>query len=103
VEWNVVLVFKGAHTIVAAPDGRVALSPFKTDALSKAGTGDVLAGLIVGLLAQGLKPFDAAQVGVYLHGLAGTLAAESEKSGRSVLAGDVADQIGAAFHAIEAG
>lgn len=103
VEWNVILVFKGAHTVIAAPDGRAALSPFKTDALSKAGTGDILAGLIVGLLAQGLKPFDAAQVGVYLHGLAGVIAAQHEQSGRSVLAGDVADQIGAAFNAIETG
>lgn len=102
-EWKVILVFKGAHTVVAAPDGRAALSPFKTDALSKAGTGDILAGLIVGLLAQGLKPFDAAQVAVYLHGLAGIIAAQHERSGRSVLAGDVADQIGAAFNAIESG
>ena len=48
-EWNVILVLKGAHTLIAAPDGRVAVLPFKTDALSTAGTGDVLAGIITGL------------------------------------------------------
>ncbi len=101
-EWNVVLVLKGAMTIIAAPDGRIALSPFKTDALATAGTGDVLAGLIAGMLAQGLNTFDAAQAAVYVHGLAGIKAAEyfgskHHPSGRSVLAGDVLDQISEAF------
>lgn len=102
-EWNVILVFKGAHTLIAAPDGRVAVSPFKTDALATAGTGDVLAGLLAGLLAQGLKAFDAAQVAVYLHGLTGVLAAAATRSSRSVMAGDVSDQIGAALDAVEMG
>jgi NAD(P)H-hydrate epimerase len=66
-----VVVFKGAHTVVAAPDGRTTVSPFANPALATAGTGDVLAGTIVGLLAQGLEPFEAAAVGVYIHGLAG--------------------------------
>ncbi|MCW5854240.1 MAG: NAD(P)H-hydrate dehydratase [Anaerolineae bacterium] len=66
-----VIVLKGAHTVIAAPDGQVAVSPFANPALATAGTGDVLAGTITGLLAQGLTPFDAAAVGVYLHGLAG--------------------------------
>jgi NAD(P)H-hydrate epimerase len=65
------IVFKGAHTVVAAPDGRVAVSPFANPALATAGTGDVLAGAIAGFLTQGLEPFDAAAVGVYVHGLAG--------------------------------
>jgi NAD(P)H-hydrate epimerase len=55
-EWNCVVVLKGAYSAVAAPDGRVAVSPFATDALATAGTGDVLAGLIVGLMAQGVTP-----------------------------------------------
>jgi NAD(P)H-hydrate epimerase len=66
-----VVVLKGARTVVAAPDGRVALAPFANAALATAGSGDVLAGLIGALLAQGLKPFDAACLGVYLHGAAG--------------------------------
>jgi ADP-dependent NAD(P)H-hydrate dehydratase / NAD(P)H-hydrate epimerase len=70
-EWNVILVLKGAHTLIAEPGGRVVVLPFKTAALATAGTGDVLAGMIVGLLAQGLQPFDAAVAAGYIHGLAG--------------------------------
>ncbi|MBN1136524.1 MAG: NAD(P)H-hydrate dehydratase [Anaerolineae bacterium] len=70
-EWNQVLVLKGAHTVIAAPDGRTAVLPFANPGLATAGTGDVLAGCIVGLLAQGLAPFDAALCGAYLHALAG--------------------------------
>jgi len=66
-----VVVLKGARTVVAAPDGRVAVAPFANAALATAGSGDVLAGLIGALLAQGMKPFDAASLGVYLHGAAG--------------------------------
>lgn len=66
-----VVVLKGAHTVIASPGGEVAISPFANPLLATAGTGDVLAGVIVGLLAQRLKSFDAACVGVYLHGLAG--------------------------------
>jgi ADP-dependent NAD(P)H-hydrate dehydratase / NAD(P)H-hydrate epimerase len=95
--WNTVVVLKGASTIIASPNGEIAFSPFKTDALATAGTGDVLAGLIAGLLAQGLKPFEAAQVGVYLHGLAGVKAAEQAGNGRSVMAGDVLDAISDAY------
>lgn len=72
-EWNQVVVLKGAFTVVAAPDGRAAISPFANPGLASGGTGDVLAGAIVGLLAQGLAPFDAAAAGVYLHGLAAEL------------------------------
>jgi ADP-dependent NAD(P)H-hydrate dehydratase / NAD(P)H-hydrate epimerase len=99
-EWGIVVLLKGAHTLIAHPDGQLAALPFKTDALAKAGTGDVLSGVIVGLLAQGLSPFDAAVVGGYLHGLAGELAAQ-QTSARSVVAGDVIDSLGAAFRQIE--
>jgi NAD(P)H-hydrate epimerase len=98
--WKVVLILKGANTIIAAPDGKLAYSPFKTDALATAGTGDVLAGLTAGLLAQGLTAFDAAQVAVYLHGLAGVLSAEKSATGRSVIASDVLDALPAAFATI---
>ncbi|CAN5674466.1 hypothetical protein BH23CHL7_BH23CHL7_18530 [soil metagenome] len=66
-----VVVLKGARTVIAAPDGRLARAPFKNPALASAGTGDVLAGAIGSLLAQGLGPYDAACLGVYLHGSAG--------------------------------
>lgn len=66
-----VVVLKGARTIIAAPDGRAGRAPFENPALAMAGTGDVLAGTIGGLLAQGLDPYGAACAGVYLHGAAG--------------------------------
>jgi NAD(P)H-hydrate epimerase len=70
-DWGQVVVLKGARTVVAGPDGRTAISPFENAALASAGTGDVLAGTIGALLAQGLDTFEAAQLGVYLHGMAG--------------------------------
>lgn len=70
-EWGQVVVLKGARTVVASPDGSAAVAPFENPGLASGGTGDVLAGTIGALLAQGLAPFDAARLGVYLHGLAG--------------------------------
>ena len=69
--WGQVVVLKGARTVIAAPDGAVAVAPFENPALATGGTGDVLAGTIGALLAQGLEPFAAARLGVYLHGAAG--------------------------------
>ncbi len=69
--WQQIVVLKGAPTIVAAPDGLVTILPFANPALATAGTGDVLAGTIVGLLAQGVPPHAAARLGVWLHGTAG--------------------------------
>ena len=71
--WRKVVVLKGAHTVVASPDGWARLSPFANPGLASAGTGDVLAGAIAGLLAQGITPLEAASCGVYLHGLAGEM------------------------------
>ncbi len=87
-DWNQVVVLKGAHTVVAAPDGRVTLIPFATPALATAGTGDVLAGTIVAMLAQRLEPYDAAVVGAYIHGLAGKIS-EEEIGKAGVVAGDL--------------
>jgi len=70
-EWRQVVVLKGANTVIAAPDGSVSVAPFENPAMASGGTGDVLAGTIGALLAQGLAPYDAARLGVYLHGLAG--------------------------------
>ena len=62
---------KGPHTVIAAPEGRAVVMPFANPAMATAGTGDVLAGCILGMLSQGVKPFDAAVCGAYLHGRAG--------------------------------
>ncbi len=87
-EWNAVIVLKGAYTVVAATDRRAVVLPFANPALATAGSGDVLAGAIVGALAQGLAPFDAAVVGGYLHGLAGELARQ-DLGDAGVVAGDL--------------
>lgn len=100
-DWDLVMLLKGAHTLVAAPDRRIAVLPFKTDALSTAGAGDILAGLIAGLRAQGLNAFDSACLGAYVHASAGTIAAEAAGSSRSVIAGDVLPALGNAFAALE--
>ena len=71
VKWTKVVVLKGAYTVVALPSGRAMLSPFANPGMATAGTGDVLAGAIVGLLSQGLSLGDAAALGVYVHGRAG--------------------------------
>jgi NAD(P)H-hydrate epimerase len=73
-EWNKTIVLKGAYTIIAAPDGQSGISPIANPGLASAGTGDILAGAIAGLVAQGLSLFDAAALGVYLHGEAGEIA-----------------------------
>ncbi len=75
-EWHQTIVLKGAHTVIATTDGRCRVSPFANPGLASAGTGDVLAGVIAGLAAQGLTPFDAASLGVYLHGRAGEMVRE---------------------------
>ena len=87
-EWRKTVVLKGAYTVVAAPDGRVVVSPFANPGLASAGTGDVLAGSIAGLLAQGLAPFEAAAVAVHVHGKAGEIA-RTEMGDAGMIAGDL--------------
>ena len=87
-KWGKLVVLKGAYTVVAAPDGRAMLSPFANPGLASAGTGDVLAGAIAGLLAQGLSLEGAAALGVYLHGLAGEHV-RSELGDTGLLASDL--------------
>jgi NAD(P)H-hydrate epimerase len=86
--WQQIVVLKGAATIVVSPDGLTFVSPFSNPALATAGTGDVLSGAISGLIAQGMKPFDAACAGVYLHALAGEMLRE-EYGVAGGLAGDL--------------
>jgi len=87
--WGHVVVLKGAMTVVAAPDGQTSVIPVATPALARAGTGDVLAGLIVGLRAQGVEAFAAALAGAWLHAQAGLRAACRLGHPAAVLAGDV--------------
>jgi NAD(P)H-hydrate epimerase len=71
--WGHVVVLKGAHTVIAEPGGRAGVLPFALPVLATAGSGDVLAGAIVAMLAQGLPPYEAAVCGAYLHGHAGLI------------------------------
>jgi hydroxyethylthiazole kinase-like uncharacterized protein yjeF len=102
-EWNAVVVLKGAFTVIAAPDERCAVEPFATPALARAGTGDVLAGTIGGLVAQGMDSWQAAVLGAYLHGRAGELAAAGIGACDPVLAGDVARCLSQSIAELRAG
>ncbi len=92
-EERTVVVLKGPGTVVAAPDGRLSVNPTGNAGLAHGGTGDVLCGLIGGLLAQGMAPFDAARAGAYLHGWAGERVSKRHGQ-RGLLAGEVADELG---------
>src|SRR5438067_8669479 len=91
-EWGAIVVLKGARTVVAHPDGRTSEDPHEVPALASGGTGDVLSGIIGGLMAQGSDPFTAAVTGVYVHAAAGRRIAE--RFGDSgLLAGDLLPEI----------
>ena len=99
-EWlRCVVVLKGRFTIVAEPDGRMTLNMSGGPALSTAGSGDVLTGLIGALLAQGMAAAAAARLGVFLHGLAGDLWKGAQ---RAMSADDLADMISPAWKEISA-
>jgi ADP-dependent NAD(P)H-hydrate dehydratase / NAD(P)H-hydrate epimerase len=90
--WGQVVVLKGAKTVIAEPDGTVTIAPFENPALASGGTGDVLSGVIGGLLAQGIAPGPAARLGVFLHGAAGDMARD-RFGDAGVLASDLPDSI----------
>jgi NAD(P)H-hydrate epimerase len=90
--WGHVVVLKGAFTVIAAPEGRSILLPFANPALATAGSGDVLAGAIAAMVSQGLKPYEAAVCGAYIHGVAGELA-RREIGSAGVLAGDLLSRL----------
>jgi len=94
--YGVFVVLKGHRTVVAAPDGDSYVNPTGNPGMASGGTGDVLAGVVGGLLTQGLTPYDAARLGVYVHGLAGDLAAK-EKGEVSLIAGDLLRHLPVAF------
>ena len=95
--WNLTVTLKGAHTLIAEPGGIVRISPFANPGLASGGTGDVLSGVIVGLMAQGLSPSDAACCGVYLHGrVADTVRKRLGDSG--MIASDLIQDLPEAFN-----
>jgi NAD(P)H-hydrate epimerase len=94
--YKCVVVLKGAHTSIATPQGNIYFNSTGNPGMATAGSGDALTGIILSLLAQGYSPENASVIGVYLHGLAGDIAAA--KSGyESIIASDIIDNIGNAF------
>lgn len=97
---KVIVVCKGAHSCLTFPDGRVFFNSTGNPGMATAGSGDVLTGIILGLLAQNYSPEDATLLGVYLHGLAGDQAA-TELGEYSLIAGDIISHLGKAFLQLE--
>ena len=97
---KVIVVCKGAHSCITFPDGGVFFNSTGNPGMATGGSGDVLTGIILGLLAQNYSPEDAALLGVYLHGLAGDLAA-TENGEYSLVAGDIIKHLGKAFLQLE--
>lgn len=95
-KWRVILVLKGFRTVVAMPDGRVFINPTGNPGMATAGMGDVLTGVIGGLLAQGLAPEQATIAGVFVHGLAGDRVAR-RLGDRGLLASDVIEELPLTF------
>ena len=98
-EYNVVVVLKGAGTVVASPSGDAYINTTGTSGMATGGTGDVLSGMIGGLLAQRLEPLSAAAAGVYLHGLAGEIAAD-KLGDAAMIASDVANSLSDAMQQV---
>lgn len=98
-ELNVVIVLKGHYTLIATPDGKAFFNSTGNAGMATAGSGDVLTGILTGLLAQGYNSIEAAILGVYLHGLAGDFAAK-EFSMEALIAGDIIVNLGRVFTSI---
>lgn len=101
-EWHQIVLLKGANTVIASPEGYYLVLPYASSALSMAGSGDVLSGIIAGFAAQGKFPFDAAWLGGEIHARAGLICAEHFGQTYSVMAGDLLDHIPEAIAAYPA-
>ncbi len=97
--YGLYIVLKGAYTSVSTPGGNVYFNPTGNPGMATGGSGDVLTGILIGLLAQGYTPLEACLLGVYVHGLAGDLALH-DQSPESLIASDIIDQLGLAFQKI---
>lgn len=100
VRYNCIVVLKGAHSCIAMPDGNLFFNSSGNPAMAKGGSGDVLTGIILGLLSRGYNSPQAALIGTFVHGLAADLCAE-HSSKESILATDVIEMLGKAFHILE--
>lgn len=98
--YQVIIILKGRFSLIALPDGRAWINPTGNSGMATAGAGDVLTGILTGLLAQGYTPENAAVLGVYLHGLAGDLAADKH-SKQALVAGLIIDALGEAYLQLE--
>lgn len=96
VKYGVTLLLKGKNTVVAGPSGELMINPTGSAALATAGSGDVLSGIITALMSGGVKPFEAAVTGAYIHGLSGDCA-EKELGKRCVTASDIIEYLKEAF------
>jgi hydroxyethylthiazole kinase-like uncharacterized protein yjeF len=96
IKYSLNMVLKGAYTIVCSPLGNCYFNPTGNPGMATGGSGDVLTGILTGLLAQGYNPTEACILGVYLHGLAGDLAAEGSGY-ESLIAGDIIENLGKGF------
>lgn len=96
VDNNVIVVLKGAHTLIVNSSGEVCWNTTGNAGMATAGSGDTLTGIVLGLLASGYMPFDAARIGVYIHGLAGDLAAK-KMGHEALIASDITRYLGKAF------
>lgn len=101
-ETRAIVILKGHLTLIATPEGEIYVTPNGNPGMGTGGTGDVLTGLLAGLLAQGLDPVDAARLGAFLHGAAGDLAA-GRAGERGIAAGDLVDQLPRALADLAAG
>jgi hydroxyethylthiazole kinase-like uncharacterized protein yjeF len=97
---NVIVVLKGSPTLTAAPDGRCCLNPTGNHGMATGGSGDVLSGIIGTMLAQCRDPYEAAALGVFIHGLAGDLAADA-LTPRAMIAGDMIDFLPEVFQLLD--
>ncbi|HSU27347.1 MAG TPA: ADP/ATP-dependent (S)-NAD(P)H-hydrate dehydratase, partial [Chitinophagaceae bacterium] len=99
-EYNIIIVLKGHHTFIACPDGKGFFNSTGNAGMATGGSGDVLTGILTGLLAQGYISKDAALLGVCIHGIAGDLAA-NEFSVEAMVASDIIEQLGLAFTSLD--
>ena len=97
---KITIILKGAHTLIATPDGKLSFNTTGNSGMATAGSGDVLTGILAGLLAQGYSPEETAKLGVFIHGYAGNLTLQNE-SEESLIAGDIICNLGATFRTLK--